>query len=108
MITIPFMKLHGAENDFLLTWDEEAPASDLPVSCPAYLRPHDGYRSRWMDAGMAKGGRASNAFVQLRWQRSRDVRQWNTLCRGVWALSWRSLATGDFDSYRGRVPNICV
>jgi len=30
MIEIPFMKLHGAENDFLLTWSEEAPLEQLP------------------------------------------------------------------------------
>ena len=28
---IPFAKLHGAENDFLLTWAEHAPTVDLPV-----------------------------------------------------------------------------
>ncbi len=27
---IPFTKLHGAENDFLLTWAREAPAEDFP------------------------------------------------------------------------------
>ncbi len=30
MIEIPFAKLHGAENDFLLTWGEQAPAGELP------------------------------------------------------------------------------
>lgn len=30
MKAIPFAKLHGAENDFLLTWGDEAPADDLP------------------------------------------------------------------------------
>lgn len=30
MIKIPFTKLHGAENDFLLTWAEEAPDRELP------------------------------------------------------------------------------
>jgi diaminopimelate epimerase len=30
MIEIPFTKLHGAENDFLLTWTNDAPAEDLP------------------------------------------------------------------------------
>lgn len=30
MIRLPFAKLHGAENDFLLTWAEEAPADRLP------------------------------------------------------------------------------
>jgi diaminopimelate epimerase len=30
MIYVPFMKLHGAENDFLLTWSDEAPVEQLP------------------------------------------------------------------------------
>ena len=30
MIKIPFHKLHGAENDFLLTWAEQAPNEGLP------------------------------------------------------------------------------
>ena len=30
MTEIPFTKLHGAENDFLLTWADEAPRSELP------------------------------------------------------------------------------
>lgn len=29
MIQIPFTKLHGAENDFLLSWESDAPKSDL-------------------------------------------------------------------------------
>ena len=29
-MTIPFFKLHGAKNDFLLTWLEDAPATRLP------------------------------------------------------------------------------
>jgi len=29
MLEIPFMKLHGAENDFLFTWREETPSADL-------------------------------------------------------------------------------
>ncbi len=30
MTEIPFAKLHGAENDFLLTWGDDAPDDDLP------------------------------------------------------------------------------
>jgi diaminopimelate epimerase len=30
MIEIPFTKLHGAENDFLLSWADEAPSENLP------------------------------------------------------------------------------
>jgi diaminopimelate epimerase len=29
-MTIPFTKLHGAENDFLLTWADKAPSANLP------------------------------------------------------------------------------
>lgn len=29
MTKVPFMKLHGAENDFLLTWQDEAPSREL-------------------------------------------------------------------------------
>ena len=27
---VPFTKAHGAKNDFLLTWQAEAPSADLP------------------------------------------------------------------------------
>lgn len=30
MTSIPFSKFHGAENDFLLTWETDAPAEHLP------------------------------------------------------------------------------
>lgn len=30
MIRIPFTKLHGAENDFILTWKQDTPQMDLP------------------------------------------------------------------------------
>src|SRR5690242_1344263 len=30
MTEIPFMKLHGAQNDFLLTWSDQAPSDNLP------------------------------------------------------------------------------
>jgi diaminopimelate epimerase len=30
LIKIPFSKLHGAENDFLLTWSDEAPGENRP------------------------------------------------------------------------------
>ncbi len=30
MLTIPFIKLHGAENDFILTWRQDAPPQALP------------------------------------------------------------------------------
>ena len=44
MIEIPFTKLHGAENDFLLSWAEEVPSENLP-HCPPHLRAHHWHRS---------------------------------------------------------------
>jgi diaminopimelate epimerase len=39
---IPFSKLHGAKNDFLLTWLEDAPARRLPEIAVAICERHTG------------------------------------------------------------------
>jgi len=39
---IPFTKAHGARNDFLLTWIDEAPAADLPAAATAICDRHTG------------------------------------------------------------------
>jgi len=39
---IPYTKAHGARNDFLLTWAEEAPASGLPAIAVAICDRHTG------------------------------------------------------------------
>jgi diaminopimelate epimerase len=41
-MTIPFTKAHGAGNDFLLTWAEDAPARDLPEVARAICARHTG------------------------------------------------------------------
>ena len=41
-MTIPFTKAHGAGNDFLLTWTEDAPARDLPDVARAICARHTG------------------------------------------------------------------
>jgi diaminopimelate epimerase len=56
MIEIPFTKLHGAENDFLLTWKDDAPASDLPeiarrICARTTGVGADGWMLIWKDAG---------------------------------------------------------
>jgi diaminopimelate epimerase len=51
---IPFTKAHGAGNDFLLTWTEDAPARDLPEVARAICARHTGVGADgWMlvDAG---------------------------------------------------------
>jgi len=39
---IPFTKAHGARNDFLLTWADEAPAEGLPAAAIAICDRHTG------------------------------------------------------------------
>jgi diaminopimelate epimerase len=53
-MTIPFTKAHGAGNDFLLTWAEDAPARGLPDVARAICARHTGVGADgWMlvDAG---------------------------------------------------------
>jgi diaminopimelate epimerase len=42
MIRIPYFKLHGARNDFLLTWAEDTPAGPLPEFAVAICDRHSG------------------------------------------------------------------
>lgn len=39
---IPFIKAHGAKNDFLLTWQKDAPAANLPEIARAICDRHTG------------------------------------------------------------------
>jgi diaminopimelate epimerase len=41
-MTIPFIKAHGAGNDFLLSWAERVPARDLPAMARAICNRHTG------------------------------------------------------------------
>ncbi len=41
-MTIPFIKAHGAGNDFLLSWAERVPAGDLPSMARAICNRHTG------------------------------------------------------------------
>jgi diaminopimelate epimerase len=41
-MSIPFTKAHGAKNDFLLTWDHEAPSDDRPNIAKAICARHTG------------------------------------------------------------------
>ncbi|HLK17940.1 MAG TPA: diaminopimelate epimerase [Bryobacteraceae bacterium] len=41
-MSIPFIKAHGAGNDFLLTWADRAPSDDLPAFARAICHRHTG------------------------------------------------------------------
>lgn len=56
MPPIPFTKAHGAKNDFLLTWIEQAPKDDLPLIARAICDRHTGVGADgWMLIGAESG-----------------------------------------------------
>ncbi|HVW08861.1 MAG TPA: diaminopimelate epimerase [Bryobacteraceae bacterium] len=56
MTRIPFFKLHGARNDFLLTWLEDAPTAPLPEIAAAICDRHAGVGADgWMLVDRASG-----------------------------------------------------
>jgi diaminopimelate epimerase len=63
MVTIPFAKLHGDENDFLLTWGEQAPTTDLPEIARRICARTTGVGADgWMLAWKAEGGLRTRLF----------------------------------------------
>jgi diaminopimelate epimerase len=56
MTRIPFFKLHGARNDFLLTWTEDMPPGALPEIAAAICDRHSGVGADgWMLVDRAPG-----------------------------------------------------
>jgi diaminopimelate epimerase len=63
MIEIPYTKLHGAENDFLLTWGEAAPPSRLPEIAQRICARTTGMGADgWMLAWKENGGLRTRLF----------------------------------------------
>jgi diaminopimelate epimerase len=63
MIVIPFMKLHGAENDFLLSWRDEVPHSDLPQMARRICARTTGIGADgWMLVWRSEGGLKTRLF----------------------------------------------
>jgi diaminopimelate epimerase len=59
MIRIPFIKLHGDENDFLLTWAKDAPGHGLPEIARQICERHtgvgaDGWMLVWAEDGLLR------------------------------------------------------
>ena len=62
---IPFTKAHGAKNDFLLTWQADAPDADLPAISRAICDRHTGVGADgWMLVAPPADGDAEGA-IQL-------------------------------------------
>ncbi len=63
MIEIPFTKLHGAENDFLLTWSHEAPGEHLPEIARGICARTTGIGADgWMLVSDERGGLRTRLF----------------------------------------------
>jgi len=63
MIEISFAKLHGAENDFLLTWGDDAPGSELPEIARRICARTTGIGADgWMLVWREEGGLRSRLF----------------------------------------------
>ena len=86
---IPFTKAHGAKNDFLFTWRQDAPdpaASDHAALARAICDRHTGIGADgWMlvDPPRRRRCRRHDPALQFRWQHRRDVGQWHALRRRV-------------------------
>jgi diaminopimelate epimerase len=60
---IPFSKLHGAENDFLLTWAHDVPVYDLPELARRICSRHTGIGADgWMIVSRTNGGLKTQLF----------------------------------------------
>jgi diaminopimelate epimerase len=66
-MNIPFAKAHGAKNDFLLTWEVDAPREDLPRAARAICDRHTGVGADgWMIvAGAPRGSADRDAAIRL-------------------------------------------
>lgn len=63
MIEIPFTKLHGAENDFILTWAGEAPGENLPAIARRICARTTGVGADgWMLVRFENGGLTTRLF----------------------------------------------
>ena len=63
MTVIPFSKFHGDENDFLITWGEEAPDEDLEEMARRICARNTGIGADgWMLAWRAEGGLRTRLF----------------------------------------------
>ena len=63
MIEIPFTKLHGAENDFLMTWGDALPTLDLPATARSLCARTTGVGADgWMLAWREIGGLKTRLF----------------------------------------------
>jgi diaminopimelate epimerase len=63
MIEIPFMKLHGAENDFVLTWSDDAPGERLTETARRICARNVGIGADgWMLVSRVNGGLATRLF----------------------------------------------
>ncbi len=101
---IPFTKLHGAENDFLLTWGEEVVDENLPelarrICARATGIGGDGWMLVWRD-GAGLRTRLFNSDGS-----EAEISGNGTRCAAAFGLCSRSKWTRDYDRDRSRTQN---
>jgi diaminopimelate epimerase len=63
---IPFLKAHGAANDFLLTWASDAPSENLPAIARRICTRHTGVGADgWLIVSPSPQGAAHNGTIRL-------------------------------------------
>ena len=93
MTKLPFSKLQGAENDFILTWTENAPAGDLPGIARKICARYTGMGADgWMLVSRAPGGLATRLFNSD--GSEPEISGNGTRCAAAFAF-WNGAATGD-------------
>jgi diaminopimelate epimerase len=93
VIRVPFSKLHGAENDFLLTWSDDVPSRDLPDLARRICSRFTGIGADgWMIVSRAPRGLKTRLFNS---DGSEPELSGNgTRCAAAFAL-WSGAATGE-------------
>lgn len=94
MIEIPFTKFHGAENDFLLSWAADAPATGLPEIARRLCARHTGIGADgWMLAWPQEGGLRTRLFNSD--GSEAEISGNGTRCAAAFALLRNSAAAPD-------------
>ena len=63
---VPFTKAHGAKNDFLLTWSDEAPPAHFEALARAICDRHTGIGADgWLLVSRPRPGSASHGSIRL-------------------------------------------
>jgi diaminopimelate epimerase len=96
MIEIPFTKLHGDENDFLLTWEHEAPQQDLPQIARGICARTTGIGADGWMLVSGEGGRLRTRLFNADGSEP-EISGNGTRCAAAFGLIYRAVAGPDIE-----------